>query len=465
MLVVASALSQAVSFALMPVITHLYSPEDYGVYATFIAIVLIIYPVVAWRLNAAITISDNDSDAQGLFCLSWLAVLITVVALQVVTCICYFFLGLGEPEYLYVPVVLLVMGFCLTSQSRLIYINKFKGMAYARIVDNISDRLLAIVLALVIAGGVSAVFLVLARIVGATASFLVSIIYLKVNASLTFTLLSYSRAITLLSKYRSYLLYSTPSLLLDSFGRYVPVLVFAFFYTPEDAAFFLLAMQLVNMPIVLLGDGLANSFIKYSSDNRSNIKGIANLILDVSVLLLYLFVPVSLVLLCFGELLFSIVFGELWRSSGWYASVLISGTYFMLIHRVFSGLFELYGRQRVRFIFDVFLVLAKLLVVCLVVFFDSPAIYVVVGVTLVNIFVYLFAVFYLYRFVLKQALVVLPFFKALVVNVPLLFVLYLNWQQWDLLSYAVLVACFLVFSVCVPFLKEGRRAVRLISYR
>lgn len=54
LLATGTAVGQVISFALMPIITRLYTPADYGVFGVFTALVTILGSVVGLKFEAAI---------------------------------------------------------------------------------------------------------------------------------------------------------------------------------------------------------------------------------------------------------------------------------------------------------------------------------------------------------------------------------------------------------------------------
>jgi O-antigen/teichoic acid export membrane protein len=69
-LMTGTAIAQAVSVLATPILGRLYHPEDFGVFAMFVTVLLVTAPVVCARYELAIVPAENDDDAFGLFLLS-----------------------------------------------------------------------------------------------------------------------------------------------------------------------------------------------------------------------------------------------------------------------------------------------------------------------------------------------------------------------------------------------------------
>ena len=74
-LMTGSTLSQAISIAVSPILTRLYKPEDFGLYAIFVAIITIIGTIASGRYELAIILPKKEEDAINIF---GLGILITI---------------------------------------------------------------------------------------------------------------------------------------------------------------------------------------------------------------------------------------------------------------------------------------------------------------------------------------------------------------------------------------------------
>ena len=67
---IATILGQAVQFLGSLVLTSLYTPPEFGVFAVFLAITILLLPVVCFRYEWAIPIAPSDEEARALLGLS-----------------------------------------------------------------------------------------------------------------------------------------------------------------------------------------------------------------------------------------------------------------------------------------------------------------------------------------------------------------------------------------------------------
>ena len=82
-LMTGSTLSQAIPIAISPILTRIYTPEDFGLYAVYLAIITILGTIVSGRYELAIMLPKKDEDAINIFALG----LVITICLTVVTTI------------------------------------------------------------------------------------------------------------------------------------------------------------------------------------------------------------------------------------------------------------------------------------------------------------------------------------------------------------------------------------------
>ena len=78
-LMTGSILSQAIPIAITPILTRIYTPEDFGLYAVYIAIITILGTMVSGRYELAIMLPKKDEDAINIFALGILITLLMTV--------------------------------------------------------------------------------------------------------------------------------------------------------------------------------------------------------------------------------------------------------------------------------------------------------------------------------------------------------------------------------------------------
>jgi len=73
-LMTGTTIAQAIPIAISPILTRIYTPEDFGVFALFIAIVGFFSVIASARYEQAILIPKKDEDAINIFALGFIII-------------------------------------------------------------------------------------------------------------------------------------------------------------------------------------------------------------------------------------------------------------------------------------------------------------------------------------------------------------------------------------------------------
>src|SRR5690606_10440995 len=106
------SIAQAIPIAVSPILTRLYSPEDFGIYALFLAIMAVVSSIASGRYELAIVLPSDDEDAFNIAALCLLiAAGVSLLLLLVVLAFGYkIALALETPSlYLWLYVLPLVI--------------------------------------------------------------------------------------------------------------------------------------------------------------------------------------------------------------------------------------------------------------------------------------------------------------------------------------------------------------------
>jgi O-antigen/teichoic acid export membrane protein len=83
-LMTGTTIAQAIPIAISPILTRIYTPEDFGIFALFIAISSIVGSIVNGRYELAIMLPKKDEDAinilvLGLIITSFISLLLLIL--------------------------------------------------------------------------------------------------------------------------------------------------------------------------------------------------------------------------------------------------------------------------------------------------------------------------------------------------------------------------------------------------
>ena len=398
----ANVAAQVLSFLVVPLLTRLYSPLDYGAFSIYLAVLSTLIPISSLRFHAAIAIATKSEDARAVFMIA-LGVLGfgTALLLLLISSILYWdampatWSGSGIHALLWVlPLNFAAIGMSQLLASWLMTRNDYRSAAVARVAESFSDRAVSCLCAL--SSITQHMGLVWGRLFGSVTS--AYILLRSAHHSYErgmWASLSLSQLFRIVSRYRHFALISSCATLCDGAARQAPALLLAIYFSPVTTGYYALAFQVANVPLLIAGDALASAFFQRAILNRGNSAKLANDTLRLFRAMLCLIIPVTLALWFLGKPSFSLVFGTSWEQAGAYAEVLAIGFFFMFLHRPLSVLFDVFEAQTARLWFDILNLALRIgTIIGLASWFQDPTI-VLIGFTAVSAGLYGVGILYL----------------------------------------------------------------------
>ncbi len=252
-----------IALAALPVITRLYSPEDFALLAVYLALVSTLAVAACLRLEVAIPLVETEDEAADLLTLA-LIVLILVTALLTLPALLMpeqIAAALGTPAlapYLWlVPLGVAMAGSYSALQFWATRTRRFGVIARTRVGQAATG--VSAMLALGWAG-IAPFGLLLGNALNIGAG----------GVSLAANALARNRAVLravrlrnlapAFRRHRRYPLFSTPEALFNIAGVQIPVLLIAA-HAGAEAGFLILAMQVMTAPMTLLGRSISQVYV------------------------------------------------------------------------------------------------------------------------------------------------------------------------------------------------------------
>ena len=309
-----TSVSQLLLILASPVLTRLYTPEDFGILAIYIAIVSIIVVVSGLRYELAIPLPEDEIQAINLVVLAAFLVLLTslLTALLLIVSGEHLVQILKIPEfysYLWIiPIGILSIGAYQVFNYWAIRKKDFKRVSKTRIIQSIATLAIQF-LTFKLSG--------LGLVIGNTAGQSFGVWSLSKDFIKKRLYLSASKqgVLDCANRYRNFPVFSTWSGFANVAGAQLPPLLFAAFYAPGIVGLYALAHRVMGAPMSFIGQAIGNVFLSEAPDHyRKNT--LAPFLLAVHKKLVYIILLPVLVLVALGPGIFSFVFGEEWKDAG-----------------------------------------------------------------------------------------------------------------------------------------------------
>lgn len=258
-----TSFAQLLGMLALPILTRLFTPEDFNVLAVFTSVVVLVSVAACLRFDIAVPLPDSEKEALGLLSLSMIfclltsfCVLLAVVVLNVFF-VMEFTLG-GIQKFLWMlPLVVLLMGFFSALQFWATRVKEFQGIARARVSQALAC--VAVQLALGVWGGdfglvagycIGCFFGVLGLYkVASRGGF-------KISPEMDFKYLCF-----VFKKYKRYPKYSVLESIANSAGIQASIILIAALAAGPEAGFLMVAMKVLGIPMSLLGGAVGQVYL------------------------------------------------------------------------------------------------------------------------------------------------------------------------------------------------------------
>jgi O-antigen/teichoic acid export membrane protein len=306
-----------------PIITRFYTPEDYGIFSVFLSVVGVVGSLATLRYAVTIPIAKDEKLVDNILKLCFLITLsLSIIWFIGIALFGRFFSVQFSAEKLLpflwlMPVVFLGKGIYEALNNWAIRTRKFRLITRTKVSQGISSAGVKIGLGVL---GVTPLGLFLGHIsqeaAGITSLFS-KLVQLKPEFLKTFSWTGIKYAA---KRYKKFPLVQSWSQLLLALGAQLPVLLIGAFYGVEVVGVFGLAQNMINMPMDLIGQSVAQVYYaEISKYGKNNPEKIYNLSVSIIKKLFWIgLIPVGIIAL-FGPWLFSLVFGSEWHDAGLYA--------------------------------------------------------------------------------------------------------------------------------------------------
>lgn len=324
-LIVGSGIAQAVPVAISPILTRLYTPQDFGILALFIAISAIASVCVTGRYELAILLPQNDDDALHIVALSMcLSASISLLLLLIVTVFNHQITSLlGVPAlsgWLYwLPLSTMLIGIYTSLNGWSNRKSYYRRLAITRVAQTSSASLLQVSVGFM---GGRTTGLISGQIFGQFISSLFQLGLLYRGHKEKLKTLDYKRVIELAKKYIDYPKFMVIGQLLNTASGYAPLFLLGIFFNPALVGFYSLSQRVLVSPLSVVwgsvGDVYRSEASRIYREEGNCIEIFKSSAKKLAIISLLVVTPVFL----FGQEIFAFVFGEAWREAGEIASII-----------------------------------------------------------------------------------------------------------------------------------------------
>jgi O-antigen/teichoic acid export membrane protein len=386
-----AGLGQVAVLLSAPLIARLYTPEDLGIAAGIISVLVLAGSGASLRYEAAIPLADTEHESSSLFrlCLGLTVIVSLLVGAAAALLHTEGILGFGQ--FPIALIILLAVLVCASTAMHELYSYSIgiRGRNFGAL--GVSSGLQgALRSGYQIAGGLlsaSPVQLIVSHFIGYVGA-IVSLAGMDRTRPTVQT--NMRDCLGAAVKHRRFAALGAPSVLLNRAGLMLPSILFLGMHGPAVAGWFALANRIVTLPGTVIGDALSKSFKaeaarKIRDDDVETLKELVRFQFRSMALLA---IPLVILAGYLSPLVFSSVFGQRWATAGQYAQYLSLVLGMRMVVAPIAQILLLLGKQHWQLGWDSTRLVAIVLSIALPLRFGGDAMTAVISYSVVTASLY-----------------------------------------------------------------------------
>lgn len=354
--IVSSAVSQIFPLVAAPIVSRIYSPEDFGVYAVFSAVSAILSCITVLSLNNAVLVEKTDKGgAQAVLLALTVAIFFALVLSSILFIVpeSIWMNAFGEsvtPLLVWIPISVLVSNFYLCLHTWAVYRNRFSLLARNKLILGFGTAIFQVSIGFISPDPFG--FIVANIVSFVLASSLLVSTFLHDMRSIR-PEFSTSAAWSCFCKHLNFPLYSMPAILVNVTGRFIPDIMINRTYGAAQLGQYSLAVRMVNYPLNFFTVSMqdifrqkASSELRESDNCKTSFRAFFLVMISVAAVILVPFVM-------FFPYVFTVIFGKEWSQAGGLIHAMSILVVTRFISSPLSFVWILRGRQRLDFFWQV----------------------------------------------------------------------------------------------------------------
>lgn len=368
-----TTLAQIISVAALPLLQGIFSPEDFGVLNLFMSLSAIFAGASTLKLEYAILLPKSSKEAQTIVSVSGFFVIIfSATAILVVLTLGDFLMpSVNKHERFIIqialPLFILFSGFYEILNYYYNRIGDFRKMAIGKLTQNASTESYRLSSYIASFSGGS---LIIGRVFG---QFISSLFLLKsYMSSKPKLIINKEDLLRILSQFRNFPLFTTPTVFISLLTNYVFVYYFLEHYGKGITGIVGIANQYISLPLGIIAGSFSQVFYKKISD-VFNSKTLSDLYVRYALRLTGLGLIAIIAIYAVPENWPIVLFGKKWSPLMPYIKLTVIWQSIAFVSSSLSFIYTRLGKQNIMFFFALFqLSLVYLSIILGKTLFDDP---------------------------------------------------------------------------------------------
>tara|TARA_B110000238_G_scaffold99493_1_gene108274 strand:- start:204 stop:1679 length:1476 start_codon:yes stop_codon:yes gene_type:complete len=368
---VAPLITQLFSFFVLPIISRIYTPEDFGVYASIASVAGVISVIQGFGYHQAIILPKSERIAQLIFNI---CVTVTLCISFLLFLFFYFipdgfnFIAKTVLDYKYFIVSLILLeGFFLCIQAFNIRKGNFKMISFSRVLRVFFNKFIILFLGLFVV--VHPSNLVYADIV---ATSIVCILLLFAIKKHVFLLQKFDLVLikSILYKYRQFPIYNMPADIVFRLKQAVVIYLILVYYSTQVVGYYSMSLLILTIPTTLIGGAVSEVFYKEAASYNS-IEKLRKSTIELFITLMSSSLVIFVLLSLYGRNFILFFLGNDWDGATTVISALILASFNNFIVGPFFNILKILYKQNLNLLYQVAAIILSSIAILIGVKFES----------------------------------------------------------------------------------------------
>lgn len=363
-LMTGSTISRLIPVIVAPVLTRIYSPEDFGTLALYTTIVLILSVIVSGRYELAILLPEKDKEAFSLIGLSTLiAIVVSTFIFIIIIFLKQSIIGILNNNEIsiwlyYIPISLFLMGVIQIIKYWYNRKKQYKQIAFIDISQVILIALFSIIFGIMKSGAFG---LILSNVISLIIIFIFMGAYFITNSKdhikdINIQIIKYQA-----KKYIHFPKHLIVGHLFNALSWHIPVFFLSYFTNSMEVGYYSLVVKVLGLPVSFIVTSLGMVFRQRATEDYIKTGNCRPIFVKTSKYLFYVSIFPFLAVFILSPYLFPLIFGENWVVSGKYAQIVCMAFFVQFVTSSVSYMFIIAEKTNYDLIWQTFFVVFSIL--------------------------------------------------------------------------------------------------------
>jgi len=402
-LLMGSSFAQALPIAISPILTRIYSIEDFGVFAAFLSISAILQTFINGKYELALVTSTNKFETIHIAALG--LIIATVISL-ILTVIIFLFAGqisdlldikgIGNLLF-FLPITIFLSGLWNIFNYLAISLQKYNHLKNVSIQKSIFLAISQLSLGFFKTG-------ILGLLLAQTLSQISGNLHLKsklgiLKPKIFFKIFSTSKLKKVMIKYINFPKYQVLSTFANQTSRELINISTVALYGLNALGLLGLTNRVLSAPLTIMTSIYYQVLLKEASDERKITGSASKSFKRTLQRLIYTGLPIFAIIFLTAEDSFALIFGESWREAGTYAKLMTPLLFIRFVSSPLAAVTQVFNKQKSMLYINLSLILVSLIIIVSTVVFSLEFLDFLVIFTYANTICYIYFIFYYSRII------------------------------------------------------------------